>query len=272
MMKKYNFDYDKFTDDWIKHPDLIYNLPTIINVPREKIKEPLTINKIKEKGFCSICYEEDCELYQMYCGHIYCKDCIIKEIEIQIEERKFPVCCREDNSEIMVHELSKFIGQEKIKQYLTNYLEEQILIDQKYIKCPSPKCPLFLNKCYAYCDLGKCKCGSLFCIKCHQISHAPLKCEQIDEWNNKCQMMNQLLTQQNEWKQRELSLWKYRKQNIDEIKKISDEHLDSINKEYEELFQKEAVEIEEIKKSIDDDETDEDEKNSLRYRLNRLSS
>lgn len=175
----------------------------------------------------------------MYCGHSFCFECIQKEIEIQIKERKFPVSCRIDkcNSEIMIHEIEKFIGIEKTEKYLFNYIETQIQISKKYVKCTFPNCPYFLNKkSFNCCNIGQCKCGHRFCLKCQQNDHSPINCDQVHEWEIISQKMNKIMADQKEWEIRESSLWQYRRRNIGEIKKVIKEHLNQVNSEYEKIF------------------------------------
>ena len=106
LLKKYNFESYPLFQDFSNQTDFRKSLPKLLNVPESQIDKPLVTQKIG-KGECPLCFNENCELIQNYCGHFVCIDCFKLEIEVQIEQGIFPVSCRIDNCrcEIMSNEI-----------------------------------------------------------------------------------------------------------------------------------------------------------------------
>ena len=205
--------------------------------------------KIEKKGTCPICFDENVELHTNYCGHSMCIECFKNEIQTQISQMKYPVVCRIDNcnSEILIDDIERFLGQEEAEKYYSKYIEKQMALSNEFIKCPAPDCPKYLKReTFGLCDFGQCECGKAICLKCRQDTHAPLTCEQVQKWEQICEEMNQLWNAQNEWERRELRLWRYRKNHVDEIKKVLDDLINLMVDENEEIEKKEADEIKEL--------------------------
>lgn len=92
LCKKFNLNKDKIIQNWISSKDEILK-SLRIQIDSEMIPDLQSPLLIKECGVgeCPICYDEN-ELFELYCGHITCQECLIADIRQLVMDKKTPVC------------------------------------------------------------------------------------------------------------------------------------------------------------------------------------
>jgi ariadne-1 len=147
---------------------------------------------------CSICYEDDCQMIAMPCGHAFCTDCWTGFIENTISQGPSCVlqtCPQADCKELVTEdELVAALGEsspllQKFRAYqLRSFVESNPL----YRWCPGPGCEkiaaalsqtaLEASGSAVQCDA----CSTQFCLVCGEEPHAPADCKNLALWNEKC--------------------------------------------------------------------------------------
>lgn len=252
LLKKFNWNSDRLTQKWLESEQSKKELLDSFHVAKSMIREPLTFKNIG-KGECEICYLDDIDLYQMYCGHIQCFDCWKSEIEVQLSQGVNSIVCRNDecNSEIMLSDVAKFCGEEKAKAYKKFILEDQISRDNKLIHCTAPGCQQVLTlDSVGLCGVATCSCGKRICWRCQRDAHAPLSCEQIEEWKKLRDEMFKLSRNQTRWEKREFRLMDYRRSHLSEVQKVNKEFNEQLKREHEFANLKELNEIKQLKNDL----------------------
>ena len=221
LLRHFDWNSENLIETWTENEDNVELLLEKLKVPKEMQRENLRL-KYVGKGECDVCFNDDCELFQLYCGHILCENCWREEIKTQLDQGNSSVLCRIDqcNSEIMLEDVAKLCGKEKADSFKRFILEDQIMRDNKLVHCPGLNCDQILTlDSVGYCNIATCSsCGYRMCWKCHGEAHAPLKCEKKDDWDKERDEMIKLSKAQSQWEAREISLADYRSQHIDEIK------------------------------------------------------
>jgi hypothetical protein len=145
----------------------------------------LTNQTIKKKTiFCCICYEHcdlsSCCTISCSLSHQYCKDCLVKYIQHQIENGLTTIYCPESLL------CSGFIHQNDLKRILSSSSYEKWKCFQKYRmnhQCPfcSHLLPLQNKEDSAGSQISCNFCGEYFCVY-HSNAHSPLiTCRQYEQ-------------------------------------------------------------------------------------------
>lgn len=224
------------------------------------LKSPLSV-KLAGKGTCSFCLDEDVDLYEIYCGHALCKQCLVDDIKQQILENKPPSCrqqCEDGslcNAEIMQKDVQKLIDNEFFKKYrilIRNYI---ISRNNEIRECPNPFCGWLITPANRLpCHVGRCyRCNSVTCLMGKHDAHAPLiKCEQIDEFTIEiAEEMRQLEQDQRSWFAREERLKDYRRSHVSEVQNVFNKSIQDLKKKQSEEEYKEKKRISDLDKQID---------------------
>lgn len=130
---------------------------------------------------CNICMEEfsgsDCARVRA-CGHIFCKQCLVRSIEEDIENGKnsgSPGCPGCDN---LIHpvEIRQVVPPGVYERYETMLLNRTLSAMPNVVECPREGCghPVMLEDDFTQ---GVCTaCHFDFCAKCHQDFHPDTAC------------------------------------------------------------------------------------------------
>lgn len=227
LCKKYNLNKDLIFQKWLSSQDEVLKLLRI-KAGSEMVpdfKSPLTI-KSCGIGECPICYNET-EIFQLYCGHKICKECLLCEITELIKQGQVPVCRQtiedEENdeicsSEIMMDDIKNFLNDDELfEKYQKVILDKETSVFQGVRKCPNEYCDSIITPLNEIsCNVGRCsQCGAFVCLKCRQECHAPLiSCSKVDDFFvTLAESMKQLLEDQKKWVKREKSLISLRMSN-----------------------------------------------------------
>lgn len=272
LLKKHGWNKDVSLSNWFSNQDQFFK-SVHIKVGSEVVPDLQASLEPKEcgTGKCPIC-QKNGQLYQLYCSHKICKECLDSEVEKQINQGKLPFCHQQTsnhidcNSEIIIKSSMYPELFDKYKEVLLNDKLSNNSIDVR--ACPNPHCSYCISpndRINRY--IGRCShCYTAVCYKCRKESHAPLEdCSKIDEFCNiiPAQMIK-LASDQNKWESKECQLKDYRCKNktevtkqLNEIYKLTDEQqtkeASDEKKKYNEICSntpKLNQQIEEIKKNI----------------------
>ncbi|VDL18721.1 unnamed protein product [Hymenolepis diminuta] len=130
---------------------------------------------------CDICMEEfkgkDCARLRA-CGHIFCKQCIAKSIEEDIETGRNSCSPGCPGCDKLVHpvEIRHIVSPEVYERYETMLLNRTLADMPNVVECPAEGCdsPVMLDDNFTE---GICTiCRFHFCAKCHQAFHPDTAC------------------------------------------------------------------------------------------------
>lgn len=260
LLKKFSWNKEKLSQEWFsRQKEILDSLHIKIKskmVPDQK--SPLSIKK-SGKGECPICLDVK-ELYELYCGHKLCKECLTSEIIHQIDSNNIAVCRQDCGAEIMPKEVQKFISPQQFEKYQKLVLKREIILDPTVKECPNGDCNCIITTLDSLpCHVGRCPCcNSVVCLRCDRGAHAPLiSCDTIDDFSTKIsEQMTQLEQDQEAWFKREAELQSYRRQHIDEVKHVFDQGIKSITDRHQKLASEEQQRIDEVAKEADDLQTE----------------
>lgn len=129
-----------------------------------------------------LCPIEETEIFRLeFCGHAYCKPCLILQLQTAIRDREFPVRCSAENCEepLVIRDFKMQIKNGTIKQSqlamaaLNAYVSEH---SEEYRFCITPDCSMV----YKVTSTGNrfiCGiCSKHICTSCHLEYHNGLTC------------------------------------------------------------------------------------------------
>lgn len=273
LLKKFNWNSDRLMANWLENPEVKKNLLESFHVTESMVRDPLTFKDLGP-GECEVCYNDEDNLYQLYCGHILCSDCWKGEMEAQISQGVSSIVCRIDDcyAEIMLSDVAKFCGEEQANAYKKFILEDQISRDNKLIHCSGVNCNQVLTiDSVGLCGVATCSCGQRICWRCQKDAHAPLTCEQLVEWNKLRDEMLKLSRAQSRWERRELRLMDYRRSHLSEVTKVNNEYNAQLKAEHDIMNKNELNEIKKLEgelKKITDEKLRQVKLNKIREKKN----
>ena len=169
LCKKFKFNKDIILQKWLSsQSEVLHSLRIKVGskmVP--DLKSPLLIKKCGV-GECPICFEET-ELFELYCGHTICEECLVSDIRQMITEKMTP-CCRQINDEensncgaLLIFESTKdFLRENKelIESFSQIVFKNEIITSSNAKQCP-----------FEFCDgvitpLNELPCHVGLCPKC----------------------------------------------------------------------------------------------------------
>ena len=249
LLKHFDWNSDKAIAQFIDNREKVMN---DLHLKEENLHGELLLKNVG-KGECQICFNDNVDLYKLYCGHALCKECWQGEIESQLSQGASTIVCRIDNcySEIMIKDIERFCGEDKAETFRKFVLEDQISRDYKLIHCTNPNCQRVITiNSVGKCHVATCKCGKRICWRCLRDAHAPLSCQQLKRWNKIFDEMQKLSRDQTRWEAREHKLVDYRRAHIKEVQTVFDCEYKKMQAQYKSIDQNELDEIEKIKKQI----------------------
>ncbi|KAK8870193.1 hypothetical protein M9Y10_008070 [Tritrichomonas musculus] len=211
LCKKYKFNKDIILQKWFSsQAEVLQSLRIKIGskmVP--DLKSPLLIKKYGV-GECPICYEET-ELFELYCGHIICEECLVSDIRQMISEKITP-CCRQINDDenencgaLIIFESTKdFLREDKelIENFSQIVFKNEVNTSPNAKQCPFEFCDGVITPMNEMpCHVGLCpKCFSAVCLRCHNDCHGPFSsCSSIKSYFEQADKMEKLADKQKEW-------------------------------------------------------------------------
>lgn len=260
LCKKFNLSSDVICQQWFSSQDEILK-SLRIKIGSDMVptaKSPLTIKSIGVDE-CPIC-AEDCEVFQLYCGHKLCKDCLISEIKTLISENQIPVCRQQYeeeeghnlcNSEILINDVKNFLNDDKLfEKYKKILLDKETSVYQGVRRCPNEYCDAVITPVNEIqCHVGRCsQCRGFVCLKCRQDCHAPIiDCTKVDHFFvTLADSMKELKESQNKWIKREKKLAVYRHNHKKEFHSAYNVIIQQLKTKYRELNRKEVQQMDEI--------------------------
>lgn len=145
----------------------------------------------EEKYPCQVCYGDSEYGISTECKHFYCRECLRRSLEAMMDTAQFPAycpMCRAENcvqggepscgriEEPALH----FLQQRGVisQEFMVRFLKQQKGDQKLYFRCPA-RCGHLLESQNAQfvktrngsisTKPGKCPCGALVCVRCHQI-------------------------------------------------------------------------------------------------------
>ncbi|WOH03595.1 hypothetical protein DCAR_0622994 [Daucus carota subsp. sativus] len=157
---------------------------------------------------CEICIEPICLPNKKFknqekCAHPYCVECIVKYIQVKIDDRVCLIKCPAVNCEHFLDPLAcrLVIGHHLFDKWCDLLCEFAVLgFDRCY--CPNRDCSvLIVNECGGSVKQSKCpKCKKLFCFSCKIAWHAGYRCEEGRELRDRNDVAFGVLAERKKWK------------------------------------------------------------------------
>lgn len=150
------------------------------------LSSPINSSIIK----CRICGDNFTlnQVYELDCGHKFCRDCYGTYLIHQINDG--PSCvfahCPEYQCKqsITMGAVSTLCSHEVNEKYLM-YLTRNFIETSTYMRwCPSPGCERVAIG--SGITTVRCLCNFPFCFRCGQEAHDPSTCSQLASWQEKC--------------------------------------------------------------------------------------
>jgi hypothetical protein len=141
-----------------------------------KSKETLSI----ECGICADAIEEK-DIFPMYlCTHLFHKECIARHIETQLQNKKFPIMCpnEECKQEIDERDIEDFLSKETLSKYKTFRLSSFIEANSdEYSCCPTADCNyIFFYEKDTDSNFECPMCKKQYCLSCRCPYHQGQTC------------------------------------------------------------------------------------------------
>ncbi|XP_071701733.1 E3 ubiquitin-protein ligase RSL1-like [Rutidosis leptorrhynchoides] len=138
------------------------------------------------------------------CVHPYCTDCIIKYIQVKLEDNVSDIKCP---SLTCNHSLDPLSCRPKIAHQLfdkwCDVLCESFVLAFDRVYCPNRDCSaLVVNECGNSGNLKRCVCPNCktpFCFKCKGPWHAGYRCDESGEMRDVNDIAFGVLSEQNKW-------------------------------------------------------------------------
>lgn len=147
----------------------------IINDIRTKLEDLAVVEEDAET--CPVCYDKLSNQFHRleYCGHAYCKDCILHWFK---NTNEFPLCCIMCESSVVLEDIHwaakeiKFFDMEVFKKALAAFVDSRS--DVSY--CPSSDCPMIF-RINSDGNAFQCPaCNNSICTRCQELFHYGMSC------------------------------------------------------------------------------------------------
>ncbi|CDW84022.1 ibr domain containing protein [Stylonychia lemnae] len=131
---------------------------------------------------CAVCLDDivdDNILPLTSCDHFYHKECLESYFRVEIQDRRFPIKCPQDNcgKEIEIMDIQDVLAEDDLKKF-DEYNFSKIVDQQEDLSwCPTPDCgyAFFFEEGNYEHDCPK--CGISYCLNCRVVFHKKLTCE-----------------------------------------------------------------------------------------------
>jgi len=169
-------------------------------------KKPALLPKKGKLHECKICLEEvpakNFRAY-LYCGHAFCQDCWVEEIQIWTDDgmRCLNMCCpqykcgiamspsvienilkdgSDDEKRPMPQDHQK-IWERFRRFFIKSFVDTSPNLDY----CPAPNCNIVHSYTTGIRKDITCECKHQFCWRCKNKGHSPCSCEDMETWEQK---------------------------------------------------------------------------------------
>ena len=158
----------------------------------ENLKQESSFININDDNIldeCKVCYgkisNEDKELNQLKCGHLFCKNCWFDYLKNLIKEAKVDkIKCMENGCKVIISEdfiLNHISDDENLVEKYNRFKKRAEIIKDKEKKiCPNPDCDSFLQKSNST-KYVKCEYGHEYCFECLNPPHGNKPCDTKQE-------------------------------------------------------------------------------------------
>ncbi|KAI7730528.1 hypothetical protein M8C21_006241 [Ambrosia artemisiifolia] len=136
------------------------------------------------------------------CVHPFCTECMIKYIQVKLEDNLSAIKCPSLTCDHFLDPLSchEKIGQQLFDKWC-DVLCESALLGMDRVYCPNRDCSaLVVNECGG--NLSKCvcpNCKKLFCFRCKVGWHAGYRCEESGELRDHNDIAFGVLSERKQW-------------------------------------------------------------------------
>lgn len=233
LLDRYHWDHNELISNWEASKDeLIESFH--IHIDGENTLEEKLAYKDSGYGSCPVCKRDNRRLYELYCGHKICKDCLQEDVKNAVIKSNIPVCHQDCNAEMLAHDVEKILpGSKHAKAYKWWRLNKSYSESHYNVAlCPNPLCKhLIVQKDDMPTKLVHCpKCDYAFCMDCLKDSHNPLKCckRVVDFTETLKDQLKELEEEEVKWFKRESKVIEYRFQNKNETAEGFDIQIRSI--------------------------------------------
>ena len=162
--------------------DVIEEVKKSVNEYNERLEgvNNFNLHQSEDEGdLCPLCFcqaEKPMSVLQS-CGHAYCTECLKQYLKSSISDKKFPICCCEENCgrRLVLRDFNLLIESKTERDsLLEGALDHFVMMNSTAYKyCPTPNCSIV----YRISDekmarAFKCPdCSKETCTACHQDSH-----------------------------------------------------------------------------------------------------
>ncbi len=130
---------------------------------------------------CSVCFcSIDEDLYRLeYCGHAYCKVCIISLVTYAITSKDFPLRCAKEGCDecLVVQDIYTLTSSEAKTQLSLSAIDHFMATHTEYKYCITVNCPIFYKKTVKQESFNCPQCHMSICTACHVQNHSGFSCD-----------------------------------------------------------------------------------------------
>jgi ariadne-1 len=185
LLQEYCWSDDRLLHPYVENPTNV--LARIGFTPATVNEDSLTLSHPSHDDECSICFDDfaAADLFGMSCGHYFCRDCLVREIELKLKSRSPIIRCLQHgcNRRFFVTDVDALCGPATASAFESAILEAHVMTDPHLRPCIRADCPLILTvHALGRCNVATCACGQRICWKCRQEAHAPLSCPLVSKW------------------------------------------------------------------------------------------
>ncbi|ESP04724.1 hypothetical protein LOTGIDRAFT_170560 [Lottia gigantea] len=151
-----------------------------------ELRNKITKTKIAELPDCCTCLCPVQSMDYIYrleaCGHVYCLDCIKRQITVAVQSKELPVLCGNCQDPLVWSDFEFCFKRLQINPLdLVRTAVSVYMIRNKdgYRHCPTPDCPM-VYRITKKSDVFNCnECGMRICTSCHVEYHDGLTCAML---------------------------------------------------------------------------------------------
>lgn len=137
---------------------------------------------------CPVCYDDEItDGLTLLCGHTYCRECLLAQVNSIISDRSFPLTCISCDGCVVLRDLQS-IGNQIVMDKIAQAAYGKFLLVHKdqFANCLTPDCPQVYqrleNDDRESDPIFTCSCcGNRYCKRCEVEFHNGQKCDQYQE-------------------------------------------------------------------------------------------
>jgi hypothetical protein len=208
-----------------------------LSVPGDP-NDSLGLREISAPFNCPICFE-DKPGYSLYCGHQFCRSCLVdhckKSPVSQLSGFYCPDCSQ---SRIFFRDVALLCGDSYAERAESIFLYRAL--GEFGIYCKFPDCQMVVRPSAGDCfGSAECVCGTRICAKCRENPHGPCNCDQVRKWSETDLEKRKMYRRQLVWEVREKRLMSHRldKENISSTRERLSNDIETQQKLFDIRFQ-----------------------------------